>query len=113
MHSFFAVISSSSATISILDQHGTVEAERKIDIARQSLVRDFTEKMIDLSHEQELYHNDISAIGVIADPTRDLGWDSEQQFKQDLEASFGFPAIVGLNENEVKSELVSLASETK
>ncbi|WP_278253288.1 hypothetical protein [Bacillus sp. SD088] len=42
MHSFFAVASSSSTTISILDQNGTVEAERKINIERQAFVSGLT-----------------------------------------------------------------------
>jgi|SRR5699024_1384730 len=111
MYGFFAeYVSPEKTVISILDPDGKTIASRDVRIAKASFIQSLTNEMITLSHEQELYHNDIFGIGIIVNPTRTLEWETEQQFKRDVEASFGFKAFVGESRDAVKSWLLTSAS---
>lgn len=89
MHYFYAEYAPMT-TISILTPNGDEKASRQVSIFKESFVNDLTEKMIKLSHEQNLYHNDIFAIGVVIDAEQMLGRQSKEQLQQELEASFSF-----------------------
>lgn len=111
MYGFFAeYVSPEKTMISILDPNGNTIASRDVRIAKTSFIQSLTNEMITLSHEQELYHNDIVGIGIIVNPTKTLEWETEQQFKRDVEASFGFKAFVGESQDAVKSWLLTLVS---
>jgi len=110
MYGFFAEYVSSQKTILfILDSEGNTIASRDVQIGKETFVQSLTSDMIDFSHEQDLYHNDIFAIGVVVNPTKSLGWETEKQFQKEVEKFFGFSAIVGEDSNKVIKRLLSLA----
>src|SRR5699024_11261076 len=95
MYGFFAEYVSFQKTIlSILDSEGNTIASRDVQIGKETFVQSLTSDMVDLSHEQDLYHNDIFAIGVVVNPTKSLGWEAEQQFLKEIEKFFCFFSIV-------------------
>ncbi|MFD1067073.1 hypothetical protein [Oceanobacillus locisalsi] len=108
MHCFLAEYAPKETTISILASTGDVNASRKVYISQASFVTDLTNKMIELSHEQGLYHHDIFAIGVIVDAKEMLGRESKQ-LQQELASSFGFTSVVDSNENIVRKKLLQNA----
>lgn len=110
MYGFFVrYVSSEETVLSILGEDGSLIATRSVQIGKISFVESLTSEMIALSHDVDLYHHDIFAIGVVVDPIATLEWETETYFKQSLEASFGFTAVVGEEENAVKSKLLALA----
>ncbi|WP_077324097.1 hypothetical protein [Virgibacillus siamensis] len=108
MHYFYAEYGPIT-TISILTPNGDKKASRQVSVSKESFVNDLTEKMIELSHEQNLYHNDICAIGVVVDATEMLNWESKKQLQQELEASFSFTAVVDPDKKVVLKKLLENA----
>lgn len=108
MYCFFAEYAPLT-TISILTSNGDVKASRKVFVSKETFVNNLTEKMIELSHEQGLYHNDIFAIGVVVDAEEMLGQESKEQLQKDLEASFGFTSVVDSDKNLVQKKLLQNA----
>ncbi|WP_411954333.1 hypothetical protein ACKXGF_14145 [Alkalibacillus sp. S2W] len=106
MHIFLAEYKSSTTTISILDQKGKAIANRDVEIPEYSFVNKLTKELIELSHEQELYHDDIFGIGVVANYGT-LKFQSKEEFQQHLESSFGFLAVVDVNKENVIENLLS------
>ncbi|SFA93919.1 hypothetical protein SAMN04488072_10428 [Lentibacillus halodurans] len=109
MHGFLAEYVSSTTKISIINADGKITASQEVLIPKDSYVQILTKEMIEFSHEQKLYHNDIFAIGVAVDPVDTLGFQSYEQFKKELESSFGFSAVVDPDMDNVKKQLLSLA----
>ncbi|PWU67332.1 MULTISPECIES: hypothetical protein [Gracilibacillus] len=107
MYSFLAEYSPTCTALSILDKDGMTLVTREVHIPKPSFVKILTREMIQLAHEQQLFHNDISKIGVVIDSVESLNIKIEQ-FIEDLETSFGFQAEVGLNKDSVKSSLLDL-----
>lgn len=108
MHCFLAEYAPIETTISILASNGDVNASRKVSISKESFINDLTKKMIELSHEQGLYHHDIFAIGVVVDAKEMLGRGSEQ-LQKELASSFGFTSVVDSDENIVRKKLLQNA----
>src|SRR5699024_3414025 len=95
--------------LSILDSEGNTIASRDVQIGKETFVQSLTSDMVDLSNEQDLYHNDIFAFEVVVNQNKSIGWETEQQFQKEIEKSFGFFAIVGEDPNKVAERLLSMA----
>src|SRR5699024_1874287 len=108
MHYFYAEYGPMT-TISILTLNGDEKASRQVSVSKESFVNDLTEKMIELSHEQNLYHDDIFAIGVVVDAVETLGKESKEQLHQELEDSFGFTAFIDSDKKVVLKKLLENA----
>ncbi|WP_080875962.1 hypothetical protein [Oceanobacillus timonensis] len=108
MHCFLAEYAPTETTISILASTGDVNASRKVSISKASFVNDLTKEMIELSHEQGLYHHDIFAIGVVVDAKEMLERESEQ-LQKELVSSFRFTSVVDPDEKFVRKKLLQNA----
>lgn len=109
MHVFLAEYSFSATTISILDKSGYLKASRDVYIPIDSFVKTLTSELIDLSHEQNLYHNDIFAMGLVVSGSAKLHWESNQKLQEKLKSSFGFPAVVGPYKELVRVKTLAFA----
>ncbi|MCJ7841345.1 hypothetical protein MUB24_10615 [Lederbergia sp. NSJ-179] len=56
-----------------------------------------------------LYHHDIFAIGVVVNVEELLGQESKEQLQKELEASFGFTAVVDSDKNNIRKKLLQNA----
>ncbi|WP_152655705.1 hypothetical protein [Oceanobacillus sp. CFH 90083] len=105
MYIFLAEYKGSITTISILSHDSKIIATRDVTISSTDYVQTLTKELIELSHEQELYHNDISGIGVVIDYSI-INYTSEAALITDLESSFGFKSIVNSNRSTVVESLL-------
>jgi len=107
MHGFLAQFQLERSKISIINDNGETIAKKYVFIPKENFINNLTTEMIELSHEHNLFHNDIAGIGLISNVS-DVKYSSKDKLIQDLENSFSFKAIVESTVESTKEKLLSL-----
>ncbi|PHK48474.1 hypothetical protein [Staphylococcus edaphicus] len=93
MYAFLAIQKEHETIIKIITE-ATVVDSKQVALSSNPYVQSLADAMIELSHENNLFHNDIQRIGLNIGNIEAIGYDTHELLKSDLEATFGFEAIV-------------------
>lgn len=104
MYYFLAVFKENETDIKIITEHRVVD-DKHVSLPTNNYVKSLAEEIIDLSHQNNLFHNDIKRIGLKIDDPEFIGYDTITTLKNDMESTFGFEAII---HNEYEELLVQL-----
>lgn len=107
MNYFLAEYDQLETKISIItDEHKVIDS-KKVNISDENYIQHLAQELIELSHDNKLYHNDITGIGMKIEDYHSIYFNNEKQLKKELESVFGFKAFVNRNYKELLSQLIN------
>lgn len=106
MQYFVADFFNPNTQLSIIDGQGEIIDQQTVRIEPTQYVNQLAEYIIELSHENHLYHDDIKAIGLNITDIESINYTDLEQLKADLESKFGFSAIVDKDHDTLVKSLV-------
>ena len=104
MNYFLAIFKGKETDIKIITETKVID-EKSVSVPSQNYVKSLAEEIIELSHQNNLFHNDIKSIGLSIDNPEHIGYNSVASLKHDMTSTFGFEAII---DNDYEELLVQL-----
>ncbi|MBU0439323.1 hypothetical protein [Staphylococcus succinus] len=105
MYYFLAIFKEKETDIKIITEQSVVD-DKSVSVPSNHYVKSLAEEIIELSHQNNLFHNDIKRIGLKIDNPEQIGYDTVQSLKHDMEKTFGFEAIIHNNYEELLVQLI-------
>lgn len=96
MYYFLASYNGDTTTISIITKEKVID-EKETYINVDNYVEYLARAIIELSHRNSLFHNDINGIGLLISNIGEIYYKDINRLKNDLESTFGFKAIIESN----------------
>lgn len=93
MYYFLASYNGDTTTISIITKEKVID-EKETYINVDNYVESLAKAIIELSHRNSLFHNDINGIGLLISNIGEIYYKDINRLKNDLESTFGFKAII-------------------
>ncbi len=104
MYYFLAIFKGKETDIKIITEAKVID-EKNVSVLSHNYVKALAEEIIELSHQNNLFHNDIKSIGLSIDNPEHIGYNSVASLKHDMTSTFGFEAII---DNDYEELLVQL-----
>ncbi|WP_210137605.1 hypothetical protein [Staphylococcus sp. GDH8C109P] len=104
MNYFLAIFKGKETDIKIITETKVID-EKSVSVPSHNYVKSLAEEIIELSHQNNLFHNDIKGIGLNIDDPEHIGYNSVESLKNDMTSTFGFEAIIN---NDYEDLLVQL-----
>ncbi len=104
MYYFLAIFKENETDIKIITEESVVD-DKNVSLPRDNYVQALAEEIIELSHQNNLFHNDLKGIGLNIENPELIGYNSIESLKRDMESTFGFEAII---HNDYEDLLVQL-----
>ncbi|MGW7976779.1 hypothetical protein BU116_04195 [Staphylococcus xylosus] len=105
MYYFVAIFKDNETEIQIISEESIID-DKRITIPNENYVNALAEEIIELSHQNQLYHNDIKRIGLSINDYKVVGYDTMDELQKDLASTFGFEAIIDNNYEHLLTKLV-------
>ncbi|WP_323703466.1 hypothetical protein [Mammaliicoccus sp. Dog046] len=105
MNYFLANYQQSKTELNIITDTGNTIASKEVELSDKDYVKQLAKEIIELSHEYDLYHNDLNGIGLVIKDFKDIHYTSEASLISDLESTFGFKAVVDSDSESLISTL--------
>lgn len=106
MQYFVADFLNPNTQLSIIDGQGEIIDQQTVRIEPTEYVNQLAEYIIELSHENHLYHDDIKAIGLSITDISAINYSELAQLKTDLESKFGFSAYIEQDHDNLVHSLI-------
>ncbi|MDW5472530.1 hypothetical protein ACWKSJ_00545 [Staphylococcus equorum] len=104
MYYFLAIFKENETDIKIITEESVVD-DNHVSLPSNNYVKSLAEEIIELSHQNNLFHNDIKRIGLKIDDPELIGYNTVESLKSDMASTFGFEAII---HNDYEDLLVQL-----
>ncbi|MEB7462798.1 hypothetical protein [Staphylococcus succinus] len=108
MQYFVANFSNLETQLSIIDDNNKTIDQQTVQIATENYVKDLAHYLIELSHQNNLYHDDIKGIGLCITDVELIHYDNKARLIEDLENTFGFKAIINAHHETLINQLTKL-----
>lgn len=105
MYYFVAILKDNETEIQIISEENIID-DKHITIPNKNYVHALAEEIIELSHQNQLYHNDIKRIGLCTNEYKVVGYDTTEALQKDLASTFGFEAIIDNNYEHLLAKLI-------
>ncbi|MFQ3845014.1 hypothetical protein AABD41_10785 [Staphylococcus pseudoxylosus] len=105
MYYFVAIFKDNETEIQIISEESIID-DKHITIPNDNYVNALAEEIIELSHQNQLYHNDIKRIGLCINDYKVVGYDTIDALQKDLASTFGFEAIIDNNYEHLLAALI-------
>ncbi len=105
MYYFVAIFKDNETEIQIVSEESIID-DKRITIPNENYVNALAEEIIELSHQNQLYHNDIKRIGLCINDYTLVGYDTMDALQKDLASTFGFEAIIDNNYEHLLAALI-------
>ncbi|CEF19851.1 hypothetical protein [Staphylococcus xylosus] len=105
MYYFVAILKDNETEIQIISEENIID-DKRITIPNKNYVHALAEEIIELSHQNQLYHNDIKRIGLCTNDYKVVGYDTTEALQKDLASTFGFEAIIDNNYEHLLAKLI-------
>src|SRR5699024_12881598 len=105
MYYFLAIFKGKETDIKIITEAKVID-EKNVSVPSHNYVKALAEEIIELSHQNNLFHNDIKSIGLSIDNTEHIGYNCVASFKHDMTSTFGFEAIIDYDYEEMLVQLM-------
>ena len=93
MNYFLAIVNEHATDIKIITEDKVLD-DKLVSLPNNEYVRALADEIIELSHQNNLYHNDIKRIGLKVDDISLIGYGDIKSLHRDLESTFGFEAVI-------------------
>ncbi|PTI75178.1 hypothetical protein BU064_11740 [Staphylococcus succinus] len=108
MQYFVANFSNLETQLSIIDDKNKTIDQQTVQIAPENYVKDLAQYLIELSHQNNLYHDDIKGIGLRMSDIELIHYDDKSSLIEALENTFGFKAIIHAHYETLINQLTKL-----
>lgn len=105
MYYFLAIFKEDETDIKIITEHRVVD-DKLVTLPSNNYVKSLAEEIINLSHQNNLFHNDIKRIGLKIEKPGLIGYETVETLKTDLETKFGFEAIINNDYEKLLEQLI-------
>ena len=105
MYYFLAIFKENETDIKIITEEKIID-DKNVSLPSNNYVKSLAEEIIELSHQNNLFHNDIQRIGLQIDDPERIGYITVETLKDDMESTFGFEAIIHNNYDDLLSQLI-------
>ena len=105
MYYFLAIFKEDETDIKIITEHRVVD-DKLVTLPNNNYVKSLAEEIINLSHQNNLFHNDIKKIGLKIDNPEAINYDTVTTLKYDMESTFGFEAIIHDDREDLLIQLI-------
>ncbi|MBF0813838.1 hypothetical protein IR133_08915 [Staphylococcus saprophyticus] len=105
MYYFVAIFKDNETEIQIISEESIID-DKRITIPNENYVNALAEEIIELAHQNQLYHNDIKRIGLSINDYKVIGYDTMDELQKDLASTFGFEAIIDNNYEHLLAKLI-------
>src|SRR5699024_5526313 len=104
MYYFLAILKGKETDIKIITEAKVID-EKNVSTLTHNYVKALAEEIIEISHQNNLLHNNIKSIGLSIDNPEHISYNSVASLKHDMTSTFGFEAII---DNDYEELLVQL-----
>ncbi|PTK89539.1 hypothetical protein [Staphylococcus gallinarum] len=104
MYYFLAIYNGNQTEIKIITENSSID-NKKLSI-KNNYVKSLADEIINLSHQNNLFHNDIKRIGLKIEEPGLIGYETVETLKTDLETKFGFEAIINNDYEKLLEQLI-------
>ncbi|PNZ57902.1 hypothetical protein CD110_10605 [Staphylococcus casei] len=108
MQYFVANFSNLETQLSIIDDKNKTIDQQTVQIAPENYVKDLAQYLIELSHQNNLYHDDIKGIGLRMSDIELIHYEDKARLIEALENTFGFKAIIHAHYETLINQLTKL-----
>ncbi|MGD6769345.1 hypothetical protein VQ049_03170 [Staphylococcus arlettae] len=105
MNYFLALYKGNETEIKIISEESVLD-DKNVSLSNNDYVKSLANEIIELSHQNNLFHNDIQRIGLQIDDPEPIGYITVETLKDDMESTFGFEAIIHNNYDDLLSQLI-------
>ena len=105
MNYFLALYKGDETEIKIITEQSVID-DKNVSIPSNNYVKSLASEIIELSHQNNLFHNDIQSIGLQIDSLELIGYNTVKSLKDDMTSTFGFEAIIHNNYDDLLSKLI-------